>query len=382
MESYNRIIDFIKEIYPGEGVIPLHAPHFFGKEKDYLNECIDSTFVSSVGPFVDRMERDLATYTGSRFCVAVVNGTSALHIALLLSGVKRGDGVITQAFSFIATSNAISYCGAQPFFVDIDEQTLGMSASALEHFFEGTEQREDGCYHVESGKKITACVPMHSFGMPVDILEIKRLCDHHRVVLIEDAAESIGSYHQGRHTGTLGKFGVFSFNGNKTITCGGGGAIITDDEELARSAKHITTQAKVPHPYEFYHDEIGFNYRCPNINAALLCAQLELIEQILMNKRETAGLYRNFFESEFPAIRFVSEGVDKKSNYWLNAILFQDEAQRENFIQLAIQQKVMVRPAWRPMHHLPMFQNAWRDGLVNTEKVYQTLVNLPSSVRV
>lgn len=225
-------------------------------------------------------------------------------------------------------------------------------------------------------------MPMHSFGMPVDILEIKRLCDHHRVVLIEDAVESIGSYHQGRHTGTLGKFGVFSFNGNKTITCGGGGAIITDDEELARRAKHITTQAKVPHPYEFYHDEIGFNYRCPNINAALLCAQLELIEQILMNKRETAGLYRNFFESEFPAIRFVSEGVDKKSNYWLNAILFQEEAQRENFIQLAIQQKVMVRPAWRPMHHLPMFQNAWRDGLVNTEKVYQTLVNLPSSVRV
>lgn len=382
MEQFDKIIDFIQGIYPNEGVVPLHAPRFFGKEKEYLNECIDSTFVSSIGPFVDRMERDLAKYTGAKHCVAVVNGTAALHMALLVSGVKEGDGVITQAFSFIATSNAISYCKAFPFFVDIDQNTLGMSATALAEFLNGTEQRDGGCYHVESGRRIAACVPMHSFGMPVDLDEIKALCDEHRITLIEDAAESIGSIYKGKHTGTVGSIGVFSFNGNKTITCGGGGAIVTNDEYLAKKAKYLTTQAKVHHPYEFFHDEIGYNYRCPNINAALFCAQLEVLDQILLDKRNTSDLYRKFIESEYNDIRFFKEDEDRKSNYWLNAILFNSWDEREYFIAKSIERGVMVRPSWKPMNHLPMFQNAWRDELSCTEKVYQTLVNLPSSARV
>jgi len=381
MKKIDVLVDFIKGVYHNESVVSLHKPCFFGNEKKYLNECIDSTFVSSIGPFVDRMESDLAAYTGAKHCVAVVNGTAALHTALMVAGVGEGDGVITQAFSFVATSNAIGYCRALPFFIDIDEGTLGMSAKALSSFFKGTEQREDGCYHLETGRKITACVPMHSFGMPVQLDEIKTLCDAHGVVLIEDAAESIGSFYKGRHTGTVGHIGVFSFNGNKTITCGGGGALITNDSELARKAKHITTQSKVSHPYEFYHDEVGFNYRCPNINAALFCAQLELIDVILKDKRNLARLYREFIESEFHGIRFFCEDEDRLSNYWLNAVLFSNWEEREYFVSYAMSQGVMVRPSWKPMHHLPMFQNVWRDSLSITEKVYETLVNLPSSFR-
>ncbi len=335
MERNAEIISFIKGLYPNENPIPLHAPRFIGNEKVYLNECIDSTFVSSVGPFVDKMEKDLASYTGAEYCVAVVNGTAALHIALKLAGVQPGEGVITQAFSFISTSNAIRYCQGEPYFVDIDSRTLGMSAQALADFFSQTEQTEQGCFHIPTQKIIRACVPMHSFGMPVDIAEIKQLCELNRVVLIEDAAESIGSRYQEKHTGTIGKLGVFSFNGNKTITSGGGGAILTNDRELASKAKHLTTQAKVPHAYEFFHDEVGYNYRCPNINAALLCAQLEKLDEILINKRNTASQYRTFFESKCEGVRFFDCTDQRESNYWLNAILFETYEEREDFIQLA-----------------------------------------------
>jgi aminotransferase in exopolysaccharide biosynthesis len=382
MNQHAKIIQFIQELYPDENNIPLHSPRFFGNEKAYLAQCIDTTFVSSVGPFVDRMERDLAAYTGAQYCVSMVNGTAALHIALKLAGVKPGDGVVTQAFSFIATSNAIGYCGASPLFIDIDSVTLGMSPQSLAEFFAQTEQRAEGCFHLPSQKIIKACVPMHSFGMPVDLKEIKSLCDSHGVILIEDAAESIGSHYQNQHTGTIGQMGVFSFNGNKTITCGGGGALVTNDAEIARRAKHMTTQSKVPHAYEFYHDEIGYNYRCPNINAALFCAQLENIDLVLANKRDTAKAYKLFFESNSWNVRYFDNQIGRLSNYWLNAVLFESFEEREDFIQLAIQSKIMVRPAWQPMHYLPMYQDCWRQNLEVTERVYLTLVNLPSSVRI
>ncbi|PKP46146.1 MAG: aminotransferase DegT [Bacteroidetes bacterium HGW-Bacteroidetes-12] len=382
MNTFNNIINFIKSKFPNQEFIPLHEPRFLGNEKKYLNECIDSTFVSSVGKFVDEFELKLAEFTGANYAVACVNGTSGLHMALLIADVKPNEEVLTQALSFIATANAISYSGANSVFIDVDKDTLGMSPKALNNFLEKhAELKVDGfSYNKTTGKRIAACVPMHTFGFPCRIDEIAVLCKKWNIPLIEDAAESIGSYYQNQHTGTFGKIGVFSFNGNKTITCGGGGAIITNDEALAKKAKHLTTQAKVPHAWEFVHDHIGYNYRMPNINAALALAQLEQLDKFIENKRHLANQYADFFSQT--NITFVKEAKDSKANYWLNCIVLENKQQRDEFLEISNNNGVMTRPVWELTHRLPMFSNSQTDGLVNSIWLADRLVNIPSSVRV
>jgi len=382
MESFSNIINFIKKQFPNQGFIPLHEPRFLGNEKKYLNECIDSTFVSSVGKFVDEFEIKLAEYTGSKYAVACVNGTNGLHMALLVAGVKPNDEVITQALSFIATANAISYSGANPVFVDVDKDTLGMSPSALTNFLNKyAELKADGfTYNKTTGKRIAACVPMHTFGFPCRIDEIAEICSEWNIKLIEDAAESIGSYYKNQHTGTFGKMGVFSFNGNKTITCGGGGAIITNDEALAKKAKHLTTQAKVPHAWEFVHDHIGYNYRMPNLNAALALAQLEQLPNFIENKLELAHQYKDFFKTlNIPFITAIDNAI---ANHWLNVIVLDTKVSRDLFLEKTNKNGVMTRPVWELTHRLPMFINCQTDGLANSIWLADRLVNIPSSVRV
>ncbi len=378
--EYKKIVQFIRQTFKQpEGFIPLHAPVFIGNEKKYLEECIDSTFVSSVGKFVDRFEEDIASFTSANKAVACVNGTNALHIALLLAGVKQNDEVVTQPLTFIATVNAISYCGAHPVFVDIDKDTLGLSPKALEIFLcNNTEQKADGCYNKTTKRKIAAVVPMHTFGHPCRIDEIAKICNQYRIELIEDAAESLGSYYKGQHTGTFGKIGVLSFNGNKVITTGGGGMLLFNNIELANKAKHLTTQAKVPHPWEFVHDEIGYNYRMPNINAALGCAQLENLDKFIKAKRELARKYNLFFNEL--GVDFVLENKDSKSNYWLNAIILKDREERDAFLEYTNSKGIMTRPAWKLMNRLPMFQNAQCGDLSNAEWIADRLVNISSSV--
>ncbi len=378
---FEDTIDFIRKQYDTQDFLPLHEPVFFGNEKKYLNECIDSTFVSSVGKFVDRFEEMVAAYTGARYAVATVNGTAALHIALKLVGTDEESEVITQPLTFIATCNAISYCNATPVFVDVDRDTMGLSPESLRSFLETQTVQKDGiCCNRTTGKKITAVVPMHTFGHPCWIDEIAALCDTYNIALVEDAAESLGSYYKGRHTGTFGRFGAFSFNGNKTITTGGGGMIVTDDEALAKHAKHITTTAKIPHPYEYIHDEIGYNYRLPNLNAALGCAQMETLDAILGNKRELAGKYRDFFEKE--AIDFVSEAEEAKVNYWLNAVVLKDREQRDLFLKETNDNGVMTRPIWRLMNKLDMFKRCQSTDLSNALWLEDRVVNIPSGVRL
>jgi perosamine synthetase len=377
---HTDLIRFIRGLYKTEAFIPLHEPVFRGNEKKYLNECIDSTFVSSVGAFVDRFEQMTAEYSGSKYAVATVNGTAALHIALKLSGVTEETEVITQPLTFIATCNAISYCGAQPVFVDVDKETLGLSPDSLQAFLEDeTVQKADGCYNKSTGRRIAAVVPMHTFGHPCRIDEVATICDRYRIALVEDAAESLGSYHQGRHTGTFGKMGVFSFNGNKTITTGGGGMIVTDDGALARRAKHITTTAKVPHSYEYVHDEVGYNYRLPNLNAALGCAQMEMLEPILNDKRELADAYAAFFGERETA--FVHEPSGSRSNYWLNAIVLPDRAARDSFLKATNDAGVMTRPVWQLMNRLKMFETCQSTDLTNAIWLEERVVNIPSGVR-
>ena len=296
---YSKTVNFIKTLFPNKDFIPLHEPKFYGNERKYVMDCIDSTFVSSVGKYVDNFEKQLADYTGAKYAVACVNGTAALHMAMLVAGVKQNEIVITQPLSFIATCNAIAYIGASHLFVDVGLDTLGLSPDKLkEYLLENAIQKSDGfTYHKLTNQKISACVPMHTFGHPCRIDEIATICKQYNISLIEDAAESIGSYYKEKHTGTFGTLGTFSFNGNKTITCGGGGAIITNDETLAKKAKHLTTQAKVPHQWDFVHDEIGYNYRMPNLNAALMCAQLEQLNVFLENKGALAMLYSDFFHN-------------------------------------------------------------------------------------
>jgi len=378
IENFEKIVNFIKEIYKKD-FIALHEPVFIGNEKKYLNECIDSTFVSSVGKFVDRFEKNFAEYVGAKFAIAVVNGTAALHIALKLAGVKEGDEVITQPLTFIATCNAISYCGAKPIFVDVDLDTLGLSPVSMRNFLENhCEVINNKCINKTTGKTIKACVPMHTFGHPCKIDEIKEICDKWHIELVEDAAESLGSFYKGKHTGTFGKIGIFSFNGNKIITSGGGGVIVTDDEELAKRAKHITTTAKVPHPYEYVHDEVGYNYRMPNINAALLVAQMENLDKFLENKRELAKKYEKFFSSL--GIEFIKEPQSSKSNYWLNAIKLDNKKQRDEFLQYSNSNKVMTRPIWRLMNKLKMYKDCQKTDLINAEYLEERIVNIPSGV--
>jgi perosamine synthetase len=379
---FKEVVDFIKTQFPNRDLIPLHEPHFRGNEKKYLIECIDSTFVSSVGKFVDKFEKEMAGYTGAKYAVACVNGTSALHIAMVVAGVKRNDIVITQPLSFIATCNAISYLGASPLFIDVDLDTMGLSPVKLkEYLLENAEKKSDGyTYHKTTCQKISACVPMHSFGHPCRIDELSAICNDYNITLIEDAAESMGSFYKNKHTGTYGLMGTFSFNGNKTITCGGGGAIITNDEAIAKRIKHLTTQAKVPHRWDFIHDEIGYNYRMPNLNAALICAQLEQLNYFLSNKRELAKLYNDFFTGK--GIKFIIEPPLSKSNYWLCAVRLPDKKTRDEFLKYSNDNGVMTRPVWVLMNKLKMFVNAVCGDLNNAKILEDTLVNIPSSVRI
>lgn len=382
METFKDICRFIHQLYHTEDFVPLSVPVFSGNEKKYLNECIDTTFVSSVGKFVDRFETDMASYTKSSKAVVCVSGTNALHLAMVLTGVERDDEVLTQALTFIATCNAISYIGAHPVFIDVDRSTLGMSDTALIQWLdENAEIRNGECFNRHTGRRIKACVPMHTFGHPVKIDRILEICNSYSIVLIEDAAESIGSLYMGKHTGTFGKVGVLSFNGNKTITTGGGGMLLFQDEELGAYAKHLSTQAKVPHRWEFVHDHIGYNYRMPNINAALGCAQLEHIEEYVENKRNTASRYAEFFK-DIPDIDFFSEPENSRSNYWLNAIIFKDKQSQQDFLAYSNDHGVMTRPAWEIMNRLPMFKNCQHDSLENTIWLVDRIVNIPSSVNL
>ena len=375
------VILFIRNLYQTADFIALHEPKFSGNEKAYLIDCIDSTYVSSVGKYVDRFEQLVAEYTGVKYAIATVNGTAALHIALKVVGVSQGDEVITQPLSFIATCNAISYCGAKPVFVDVDLDTLGMSPVSLRAFLEvNTTKTTLGCINNKTGKKISAVVPMHTFGHPCRIDEIAKICDEFNIPLIEDAAESLGSFYQGKHTGAFGKLSALSFNGNKTITTGGGGMIITDDEALAKRAKHITTTAKQPHPYEFVHDEIGYNYRLPNINAALGCAQMESLPRLLKSKRDIANAYAEFFSDCH--LKFVKEPPRASSNYWLNTLVLEDRQARENFLKDLNEAGVMSRPVWRLMNELPMFSECQSADLTNAKWLEDRVVNIPSSARL
>ena len=379
--KYQNTINFIGNLYRTEGFIALHEPRFAGNEKAYLMDCIDSTYVSSVGKYVDRFERLVAEYTGVKYAIATVNGTAALHIALKLAGVSHEDEVITQPLTFIATCNAITYCGAKPVFVDVDLDTLGMSPLSLRTFLNANATKTTlGCINNKTGKKISAVVPMHTFGHPCRIDEIAKICDEFNIPLIEDAAESLGSFYQGKHTGAFGKLSALSFNGNKILTTGGGGMIITDDEALAKRAKHITTTAKQPHPYEFVHDEIGFNYRLPNINAALGCAQMENLPKILESKRDIANAYAEFFSDSH--LKFVKEPPRASSNYWLNTLVLEDRQARENFLKDLNEAGVMSRPVWRLMNELPMFSDCQSADLTNAKWLEDRVVNIPSSARL
>ena len=379
-----RLIRFIKdELYPERDVIGLHEPTFTGNEKAYVLDAIDSTFVSSVGKYVDRFEEMVAEYTGAARAVAAVNGTAALHAALHLMGVGRDDLVITQPLTFVATANAIKYCGADPVFVDVDDDSLGLSPEAVATFLneQCTTDPARGVVHSATGRRVAACVPMHTFGLPMRIAELVELCDRWGIPVIEDAAESLGSFVGETHTGRFGKIGILSFNGNKTITTGGGGMIITDDEELGRRAKHITTTAKAPHPWEYVHDELGFNYRLPNLNAALGCAQLEQLDQKIAAKAEIAHSYREVIaasDTDSSQYQMIETRPGTKSNYWLNAIRCPDRHARDAMLTVFNEQRIMARPIWELMYRLPAFSNAITIPCPVAEKLVDSVVNLPS----
>lgn len=382
MSDYARVVDFIHEMYGSSEFVPLSVPRFIGNEKKYLNECIDTTFVSSVGKFVDRFEEEMARYTGAKKAVVCVSGTNALHMSLLLVGVERDDEVLTQALTFVATCNALSYIGAHPVFIDVDRETMGLSPQALRVWLEKNAKLKNGvCHNKRTGRRVKACVPMHTFGHPVKLDELVDVCQEWHIELVEDAAESIGSLYKGRHTGIFGKVGAISFNGNKTITTGGGGMMLFQDEELGKLAKHITTQAKVPHRWEFRHDHIGYNYRMPNINAALGCAQLEHLDEFVASKRKVAQEYADFF-TDIPDIDFFEEPEDSYSNYWLNVVIMKDKAAQYEFLEYTNDHGVMTRPIWELMNRLPMFEKCENDGLENTIWFADRVVNIPSSVRL
>lgn len=372
------LVSFIRELYQSNEFIPLHAPTFAGNELKYVSETIESTFVSSVGKFVDEFERKMEGFTGSVKAVATVNGTAALHTALYMAGVKHGDYVITQALTFVATCNALHHMGAEPIFVDVSKASLSLCPVALDNYLiENAFCNETGCFHKADNRRISAVVPMHTFGHPAELDELVAVCSNWNIVLVEDAAESLGSYYKGKHTGTIGELGALSFNGNKIITTGGGGMVLCRDPALGARTKHVTTTAKVPHPYEFFHDEPGFNYRLPNLNAALGCAQMEVLPTFLQQKRRIAEQYQHYFaNSEF---NFVTEPEYAQSNYWLNAVICPDLSSRDQLLKLTNDSGVMTRPIWKLMHRLPMFQHVPRDSLVVSEWLEGHLVNLPSS---
>ncbi|MCH2205169.1 MAG: LegC family aminotransferase [Lentisphaerales bacterium] len=380
MVQNEKIISFIRSLYNTDAFIPLHEPTFSDLEKEYVNEAIDSTFVSSVGGFVNRFEKEFADFVGAKYAVAVVNGTAALHTALLVSGVLPDDEVITQPLTFVATCNAISYCGATPVFVDVDEDTMGLSPIFLRTFLaQETIQKNGECVDKKTSKVIRACVPMHTFGNPTRIEAIAEVCQEFNISLVEDAAESLGSFRKNQHTGTFGALGVFSFNGNKIMTTGGGGMLVTDNQEIAQKAKHLTTTAKVPHKWNFDHNQIGYNYRMPNLNAALGCAQLVKLPEFLRSKRALASQYEEFFET-VENCHFVTESSGSKSNYWLNTLKFNDAGERDSFLKSANDSGVMSRPCWTLMHELPMYAHYQRDDeLLVSRNLSEKIVNIPSS---
>ena len=377
---YEKVVEFIQNIYNTKEFIPLHEPRFLGNEKKYLNDCIDSTFVSSVGKYVDKFEEQFAKKVGSKYAIATVNGTSALHISLLLANVTKDDEVITQALTFIATCNAISYICAKPIFVDVEADTMGLSPASLNEFLKANcELINNQCINRTTKKAIKACVPMHTFGHSCRIQEIKEICERWHIALVEDAAESLGSYYKDKHTGTFGKLGAFSFNGNKIITSGGGGVIVTDDKELAKKAKHLTTTAKIPHKWEYIHDEIAYNYRMPNLNAALLVAQLEQLDTFIKSKKKLASKYEKFFKNS-DEIEFVKEPKNSMSNYWLQAVILKDIEKRDEFLDFTNRNGIMTRPIWRLMNELEMFKDCQCDNLNNSKYLEQRVVNISSSV--
>ncbi|OOG68942.1 LegC family aminotransferase [Algoriphagus sp. A40] len=382
MMAFQDTIKFIQDKFQSKDFIPLHAPVFSGNERKYVMDTLDSTFVSSVGAYVDKSEQMIAEISQTKKAVAVVNGTSGLHIALQLAGVTRGDEVITQALTFVATANAIHYTGSNPVFLDVDYDTMGLSPRAVSDFLEEFgEIRESGTYNKQTGKRIAACMPMHTFGFPVHLDELLQVCNSWNIPLVEDAAESLGSYYKGKHTGSFGQLGVFSFNGNKIVTSGGGGMIVTNNENLGQKGKHLTTTAKVPHPYEFVHDEVGYNFRMPNLNAALICGQLEQLDSFLANKRKLANEYADFF-FESQGIIFRKEIENTKSNYWLMAVELEDLEARNAFLKETNEAKTMTRPIWQLMYRLPMYKDCFRDSQKNAENLEERIVNIPSSVRV
>ena len=376
---FDGFIEFVREIYGTNDFIPLHEPRFLGNEKKYLMDTIDSTFVSSVGKYVDDFESAIAEYTGANYAIATVNGTAALHTALVLAGVQNGDEVITQSLTFVATCNAIRYCNAEPVFVDVSKKTLGLSADSMSSFLEeNCEIRNDGfCWNKQSNKIVRACVPMHTFGFPVQLDEISNLCQRYNITLVEDAAESLGSTYKEQHTGTVGKLSAVSFNGNKIITAGGGGMLLMNDKALAEKAKHITTTAKVKHKWAFEHDEVGFNYRLPNLNAALGLAQMESLPKILEGKRIVAERYQEWGKAN--GILFFKEPMNTKANYWLNTVVTENITQRDAMLEQTNKNGVMTRPVWTPMHRLPMNSQCQTVELINTDWMHQRVVNVPSS---
>lgn len=378
------IVRILRSVLP-PGSIPLHEPEFSGNEWAYVKECLDTGWVSSVGKFVDRFEEQIAEYTGAKHAIATVNGTAALHVCLELAGVERNDEVLVPALTFVATANAVCYCGAIPHFVDSSEATLGIDPGKLgNHLEEIAEIRDGGCFNRETGRRIGAVLPMHTFGHPVDLDPLAEICARFGIALVEDAAESLGSRYKGRHTGNVGKLSALSFNGNKIITTGGGGAILTNDDDLARLAKHLTTTARIPHKWSFSHDRVGYNYRLPNINAALGCAQLEELPVFVKNKRSLAENYHEAF-SGIAGVRFFTEPSFAKSNYWLNALLLDREhaGRRDDLLGATNGSGIMTRPAWTLMHELEMYENCPRmDDLSVAEDIERRLINIPSSAKL
>jgi aminotransferase in exopolysaccharide biosynthesis len=379
MSEIKNTISFIREIYQSQDFIPLHEPRFVGNEKKYLLDTIDSTFVSSVGAYVDRFEEMMQGISQTKKAVAVVNGTSGIQVALRLVGVNIGDEVLTQALTFVATANAIAYNGAKPVFIDVDLDTMGLSPNAVRYFLEEYgELRENGCYNKKTGNKIAACLPMHTFGFPVRIDELIKICNDWKIPVVEDAAESLGSEYKGQPTGSFGEVGVFSFNGNKIVTSGGGGAIVTNNDSLGIKAKYLTTTAKQPHAYEYVHDELGYNYRMPNLNAALACAQLEKLNWFLEKKRELTKKYEEFFKGA--DAKFRTELPETKANYWLMCVELENRNARDLFLKETNEAKVMTRPIWELMFRLPMYQDCLKDEQVNARFLVDRIVNIPSSV--
>ncbi len=378
---YKETIQFIQDTFKSKDNIPLHAPVFNGNEKKYVLDTLDSTYVSSVGAYVDKAEQLMSEISQTQKAVAVVNGTSGLQIAMQLLGVYQGEEVLTQALTFVATANAIHYTGAEPVFLDVDYDTMGLSAKAVSEFLEEFGEKRENCtFNKKTGKRIAACIPMHTFGFPVHLDALMDVCGEWNIPVLEDAAESLGSYYKGKHTGSFGALGVFSFNGNKIVTCGGGGMIVTQNEEVGKLGKHLTTTAKVPHPYEYVHDHVGYNFRMPNLNAALVCAQLEQLDLFLANKRALANEYAEFFAGQ--NLIFRKELEHTQANYWLMCVELENLEERNAFLKATNEAKTMTRPIWQLMYRLPMYQHCYRDAQKNAEFLEERIVNIPSSVRI